>query len=177
MADTQYLDTRPYVGLSHTIQHINAGCLTDHHVSVPSAAKHKSAATAAALQPLDPPDIRFTPYGFTTGQYAEFSFDQPIANSSKLTFQIIHHHACSSFSKQVALYGGIYFSAILEPNVVVTHLVRIKSLIAIGAHFKFHSFKLEILFFTYSSAKLRYILYFSFSSFDLLRYDATTTSG
>jgi hypothetical protein len=116
-------------------------------VSVHNAAIHKSAATAAALHQLDHPDIRLSPYGFTTGQYAEFSFDPPIANSSKFVFHIIHHPACSSFSKHVALYGGMNFGTMLDANVVVSHCVRMRSLIAIGAHFKAHHFRLARLFF------------------------------
>jgi hypothetical protein len=78
-----------------------------------------SAATAAALHHDDHPAMRFIPYGFFTGPNAEFSFDPHIANSSRLVFPIMHPHACSSFSKHVALYGAINSAHMFEPNVVL----------------------------------------------------------
>jgi hypothetical protein len=53
-------------------------------VSVPSAHTASPAATAAALPPLEPPGTRSRPHGLWTGPNAEFSFDEPIANSSQL---------------------------------------------------------------------------------------------
>jgi hypothetical protein len=43
--------------------HIAAGFLTDPALSVPIEARHKSAATAAADPPLDPPGILFVSQG------------------------------------------------------------------------------------------------------------------
>jgi hypothetical protein len=125
---------------------MKAGCLTEPPVSVPSAATHISAATAAADPPDVPPDTLILPYGFTTGQNAEFSLPEPIANSSRFVFHIIHPPAASSLVKQVALYGGIKFSAILEANVVLTHCVRMRSFTAIGAHLNSQSLSVVILF-------------------------------
>ena len=46
------------------------------------------AATAAALPPLLPPGTRERSQGLRTGRYAEFSVDEPIANSSQLVLPI-----------------------------------------------------------------------------------------
>ena len=51
------------------------------------AARHRSAATAEADPPDDPPGVRsaleaFDFHGFTTGPNALVSFDEPMANSS-----------------------------------------------------------------------------------------------
>lgn len=48
---------RPYVGFIPTTPVRNAGCLTDPPVSVPSAARHRSAATADAEPPPDHPGM------------------------------------------------------------------------------------------------------------------------
>jgi hypothetical protein len=45
-----------------------------------------SAATAAADPPDEPPGTRVKSRGFLTGPYPEFSFDEPIANSSQFIF-------------------------------------------------------------------------------------------
>ena len=47
-AVSPYLDTRLYVGFSPYIPQNEAGCLIEPPVSVPNAASHKPAATAAA---------------------------------------------------------------------------------------------------------------------------------
>lgn len=54
----RYLDTRPYVGLSPTTPQKCAGWRMLPPVSLPSAAAHCPAATAAALPPLLPPGTR-----------------------------------------------------------------------------------------------------------------------
>jgi hypothetical protein len=55
-------------------------------VSVPSAAKATSAATAAADPPLEPPGTRETSHGLRVGFTLEFSVDDPMANSSMFVF-------------------------------------------------------------------------------------------
>ena len=55
-------------------------------MSVPSAQGARPAATAAALPPEEPPGTRARSHGLSTGPKAEFSFDEPIANSSWLVF-------------------------------------------------------------------------------------------
>ena len=62
--------------------HSAAGCRIEPPVSVPSAQGASPAATAAALPPEEPPGTRVWSQGFRTGPKAEFSFEEPIANSS-----------------------------------------------------------------------------------------------
>jgi hypothetical protein len=62
--------------------HSAAGWRMEPPVSVPSAQGARPAATAAALPPLDPPGTRSRSHGLRTGPKAEFSFDEPMANSS-----------------------------------------------------------------------------------------------
>ena len=64
--------------------HSAAGWRIEPPVSVPSAHGARPAATAAALPPLEPPGTRARSHGLSTGPKAEFSFDEPIANSSWL---------------------------------------------------------------------------------------------
>jgi hypothetical protein len=61
-----------------------AGCRIEPPVSVPVAAGVRQAATAAAEPPELPPGTAFVSQGLRTGPKAEFSFDEPIANSSML---------------------------------------------------------------------------------------------
>jgi hypothetical protein len=76
-------------------------------VSDPSVATAKAAATAAALPPLDPPGTRSSARGFSTGPYAEFSFDEPMANSSQFSLPSSTAPAASSRLTAVASYGGM----------------------------------------------------------------------
>ena len=78
------------------------------------------AATAAAEPPLDPPGVRSVAHGLRTGPYAEFSFDDPIANSSQLVLPTMIAPADSSLSTTVASYGGWNVSRILDEAVVRT---------------------------------------------------------
>src|SRR5580704_1772113 len=112
--------------------HIAPGCRIDPPVSVPSDATANPAATAAADPPLDPPGMRSVASGFSTGPYAEFSFELPIANSSQFVLPKITAPAFSSRATAVASYGGTYFSRIFEPQVVVTPRVLNTSFTATG---------------------------------------------
>jgi hypothetical protein len=56
--------------------------LIDPPVSEPSAHGARPAATAAAEPPPEPPGTRVGSHGFFVGPYAEFSVDEPMANSS-----------------------------------------------------------------------------------------------
>ena len=58
------------------------GCLIEPPVSEPSAHGARPADTAAAEPPPEPPGTRDGSHGFRDGPYAEFSVDEPIANSS-----------------------------------------------------------------------------------------------
>jgi hypothetical protein len=72
-------------------------------VSVQSAAGHYPAATAAALQPEEPPGILSVPQGFIVCLNAEFSVDDPIANSSIFNLPKLLIHSDNKFSIVVAL--------------------------------------------------------------------------
>ena len=61
-----------------------AGCLTLPPVSEPRANMDSSAATEAAAPPLLPPGTLSRSHGFRVGKNAEFSVEEPIANSSML---------------------------------------------------------------------------------------------
>ena len=67
-----------------------AGWRIEPPVSVAVAPRHSRAATAAADPPDEPPGTSFATsplrrQGDTTGPYALVSFDEPIANSSRLS--------------------------------------------------------------------------------------------
>ena len=70
------------MGRTPTIPVSAAGCLIDPPVSDPIARGASYALTAAADPPLDPPGVRARSHGLKVGPYAEFSVDEPIANSS-----------------------------------------------------------------------------------------------
>ncbi len=92
--------------MSPTIPHSAAGWRIEPPVSVPSAHGTSPAATAAALPPLDPPGTRARSHGLSTGPNAQFSVDEPIANSSWLVLPSSGAPAAASFSTTVAVYGG-----------------------------------------------------------------------
>src|SRR3990170_1128515 len=105
-ATTPYRETRPYVGFIPTTPLSAAGCRIDPPVSVPIPNETCPAATATADPPEDPPGTRDGSHGLQTGPKAEFSFDEPIANSSRLVFPTITAPALSRRSTTVAEYGG-----------------------------------------------------------------------
>ncbi len=73
----------------------DAGWRIEPPVSEPNAIGTQSAATAAAEPPLDPPGACVRAQGLRTGPNAEFSFDDPIANSSQLVLPTITAPAAS----------------------------------------------------------------------------------
>src|ERR1051326_395063 len=80
--------TRPYVGLRPTTPHSAAGWRTEPPVSEPRAAGTMRAATAAAEPPDEPPATRVRSHGLGAGPNAEYSVDEPIANSSRLVLPL-----------------------------------------------------------------------------------------
>src|SRR5690349_24828177 len=86
-------------------------------VSDPRAANASSAATTAADPPLDPPGVRDGSNGLDVGPNAEFSVDEPIANSSMLVRPNGMAPAARSLVITVASYGARYPSRIFEPQV------------------------------------------------------------
>src|SRR5689334_3180064 len=109
-----------------------AGWRIEPPVSVPSAPGTRPAATAAAEPPDEPPGTRVGSHGFFTGPYAEFSFDEPIANSSIDSLPTRIAPASFSFRDGVPSYGGTQPSRIFEPAVVSRPLVTNRSLSATG---------------------------------------------
>jgi hypothetical protein len=81
-------DTRPYVGFIATVPVSEPGWRIDPPVSLPSESVTMPAATAAALPPLLPPGTRSRSHGLCVGPNAEFSVDEPNANSSMLHLPI-----------------------------------------------------------------------------------------
>src|SRR5260370_23661362 len=90
------------------------------------------AATAAAEPPDDPPGTRVKSRGLRTGRKAEFSFDEPMANSSQFVLPSTTAPADSRRATAVQSKGGIYLSRIFDPAVVRTPRVEMTSLIATG---------------------------------------------
>src|SRR4051812_44886817 len=90
----------------------------DPPVSDPRATGTDPAATAAADPPLDPPGVRSRSQGLRTGPKAEFSLDDPMANSSQFVLPTIPAPAVSSRRTTVASYGGTKFARIFDEAVV-----------------------------------------------------------
>src|SRR5687768_13324505 len=101
-------------------------------VSVPIASGASYAARLAADPPPEPPGIRVRSHGLNVGPYAEYSVDEPIANSSMFVLPSITRPASRSRATTVESYGGTHPSRIFEPQVVGTPRVAITSLTAIG---------------------------------------------
>ncbi len=95
-----------------------AGWRIDPPVSEPRAIAAKPAATAAAEPPLDPPGTRAGSCGLRVGPKAEFSVDDPMANSSRFVLPTTTAPAALSSSTTVASYGGRQPSRILDEHVV-----------------------------------------------------------
>jgi len=70
-------------------------------VSVPIASGASKAATAAADPPLEPPGVLVKSQGFWVVPYAEFSVEEPIANSSIFVLPRITTPASFNFATTV----------------------------------------------------------------------------
>src|SRR5580692_5417694 len=90
------------------------------------------AATAAAEPPEDPPGTRLRSHGLRDGPNAEFSVEEPIANSSMLVLPSRTTPAWRSRAVTVASYGGCQFSRMRDPQVVGMSVVVNTSLRASG---------------------------------------------
>src|SRR5580692_2394743 len=95
-----------------------AGWRTEPPVSEPSATVVNPAATAAAEPPDDPPGTRDRSRGLWVGPVAEFSVEDPMANSSRLVLPTTTAPAARSRSTTVAVYGGRHPSRIFDEQVV-----------------------------------------------------------
>ncbi len=76
-------------------------------MSLPSEYGTVPAATVAALPPLLPPGTRSTSQGLPTEPKAEFSVDEPMANSSQLVLPTHTAPASKSRCTAVPVYGGL----------------------------------------------------------------------
>src|SRR5450755_2258676 len=90
------------------------------------------AATAADEPPDEPPGTRLRSQGLRDGPNAEFSVDEPIANSSMLVLPRMTTPAARSRAVIVASYGGCQPARIAEPHVVGISTVVKTSLSASG---------------------------------------------
>src|SRR6185436_12412409 len=131
-AMSPYRETAPYVGFTPTTPHSAAGWRIDPPVSEPSPSGAYPAATAAADPPLEPPGTRVTSCGLRVAPNAEFSVDEPIANSSRLVLATATAPAVRTRSTTVAVYGGRQPSRMRDEHVVGTPRVQRLSLSTIG---------------------------------------------
>src|SRR4051794_29665422 len=91
-----------------------------------------NAASAADEPPPEPPGIRVRSHGLWVGPYAEFSVNEPIANSSMLVLPRITMPAASMRVVIVASYGGSQPARIFDPTVVGAPFMVTTSLSANG---------------------------------------------
>src|SRR5258708_1751335 len=109
-----------------------AGWRIEPPVSVPIESGASNAATAADEPPDEPPGTRDRSHGLCVGWYAEFSVDEPIANSSMFVLPSMTMPAFLIRVEIVASYGGRQPSRILDPAVVGSPSVTTTSFIANG---------------------------------------------
>src|SRR3989338_476231 len=101
-ATMPYLETMPYVGFSPTTPQHDAGWRIEPPGCAPKDAAHSPASPLATEPPLEPPGTRSMSHGFFVTTNAEFSVDEPMANSSILFFPKITAPASLSFFMTVA---------------------------------------------------------------------------
>ena len=92
----------------------------------------RPAAVAAAEPPEQPPGTRPRSQGLWVGKNAEFSVEEPIANSSMFDLPTMTAPAAFKRSITAASYGGTKFSSMREPHVVRTPRVIRTSLMQAG---------------------------------------------
>ena len=97
-------------------------------MSVPSTARAEDAATAAAEPPLEPPGMRSRSHGFLVG-----GVDPPRANSCVFVLPTSIAPAALRRFTTVASASGTWLRKSLDPAVVLTPLVSIRSLTEIGS--------------------------------------------
>src|SRR5690349_9682055 len=83
-----------------------AGWRIEPPVSVPVDSGASYAATAAEEPPEEPPGMRDRSHGLRVTPYAEFSVEEPIANSSRLVLPRITSPDSRRRRVTVASYGG-----------------------------------------------------------------------
>ena len=102
MAMRPWRETAPYAGFMPTMPQKPAGWRMEPPVSEPSAAIAIPAATAAADPPEDPPGTRDGSRGFFVAPNAEYSVDEPMANSSMFVLPTMIAPCSFSFRMTVA---------------------------------------------------------------------------
>ena len=132
--------------MTPTVPVTAAGWRIDPPVSVPIARGASKAASDAADPPPEPPGIRVRSHGLCVGPYAEFSVEEPIANSSIFVLPKIIMSFFFKLTTTVESYGGRQPSRILEPHVVGIPFCVITSLRASGTPAKGESFSLFLRF-------------------------------
>src|SRR5258708_12027072 len=100
-----------------------AGWRIDPPVSVPMPRGASNAATAAEEPPDDPPGTRLRSQGLRDGPNAEFSVDDPIANSSMFALPRITTPPFLTPRGTVAPYGARQPSRLPDPHLLATPLV------------------------------------------------------
>src|SRR5215470_112120 len=105
-----------------------AGCRIEPPVSVPMASGASYPDTAAE----EPPGMRPVSHGLCAGKYAEFSVEEPIANSSMFALPRMTMPAARIRVTMVASYGGTQPCRIFDPQVVGMPRVTITSFSASG---------------------------------------------
>src|SRR5207244_11751072 len=94
----------------------------------------RPAETAAAEPPPEPPGTRERSHGFFVGPYAEFSVDEPIANSSVFVLPRIRRPCALQRPATVESYTGTSPWRIFDPAVVGMPFVPITSFTATWLH-------------------------------------------
>ena len=87
--------------------HSADGCLIEPPVSEPSPQGASPADTAAEVPPPEPPGTRAGSHGFRDGPQAEFSVDEPIANSSVFVLPSSDRPALFARAATVASKTGV----------------------------------------------------------------------
>ena len=109
-ADFVIVSTYPLEWLDHYVTNgfaaIDPLMIEARRQTAPFQLEPVRAATAADDPPELPPGTALLFQGFSTGPYALFSLDEPIANSSQLALPMRMPPALSSFDTAVASYGG-----------------------------------------------------------------------
>src|SRR3990167_5884210 len=115
-----------------TIPHREAGWRIEPPVSEPKAPSADPMAVAAALPPELPPGTVSGFHGFRVRPKAEFSVDDPMANSSRFVLPTTTAPAAFKRTTAVPSYGGFHPVRICEAQVVSIPRVTMLSLRAIG---------------------------------------------
>src|ERR1043165_1221135 len=116
--------TSPTVGLIPTREFADDGQTTDPSVSVPTAAVHKFAATAAPDPELDPHGLRSSTYGFFVCpprplQPLDDFVERKLAHSLRFVLPRITAPASRSFCATEASRAGFEPTSASEPAVVI----------------------------------------------------------